>query len=195
MLRDHGHGIVADERRPAGHHLVEHATECVKVAGWSRLAAHRLLRRHVARRAHHHPRHRQPRAVERHGQPEVADLGHARTIEPDVSRLQVAVHDPAGVGVLQPRADLLGDADGRLDRQAVIFALLQCEGEVAPGHVLRDDVWLRALLIGVEDGHDVRVVAQPPHRLRLALDARQPVGVQPFCLDQGKRDVAVQLLV
>ena len=53
----------------------------------------------------------------------------------------------------------------------------------------------RALVAGVEHGHDVRVVAEAPHRLRLALHAGEPVGVEAFGLDQGERHVAVQLRV
>jgi hypothetical protein len=45
------------------------------------------------------------------------------------------------------------------------------------------------------DGHDVRVPAELAHRLRLALDALAPGGVQPLRLDHGEGDLAVQAAV
>ena len=192
MLRDHGYRVVTDEGRAPGHHLVQHAAERVEIARRRRLAAHRLLRRHVARRAHHHPGHRQARTIQCYRQPEVADLRHARSVEPDVSRFQITVHDAARVRVLEAGADLLGDTHHLLDRQPVIFSPLQHRRQIAAGHVLRDDVRVPLVVAGVEHGHDVRVIAEPPHRLRLALHARASVGVEALRLDHGKRHVAVE---
>ena len=70
--------------------------------------------------------------------------------------------------------------------------------EVAAAHVLRDDVRLsfpRTIVADVEDGDDVRVVAEAAHRLRLALDAGEAGFVQAFGLDDGDGDVAVELRV
>ena len=67
--------------------------------------------------------------------------------------------------------------------------------DVAALHVLADDVGLAVLVADVVDGDDVRMVAEAAHRLRLAADARQPVGVQPLGLDHGEGHVAVELRV
>ena len=141
------------------------------------------------------PGHRQPRSVERDRKAEVADLRDARAVEPDVSRLQIAVHDAARVRVLEPRAHLLRDAHRLFDRQTMIVLRLQHRREISAGHVLRDDVRLRVLVAGVEHRDDVRMIAQPPHRLCLALHARQAIGIEAFDLDDGERYVTVELLV
>ena len=49
-----------------------------------------------------------------------------------------------------------------------------------------------SLLADVEDGDDVRVVAEPAHRLRLALHAREARLVEALGLDQANGDVAVE---
>ena len=193
VLRDDGHGLVADEGRAAADHLVEHAAERVEVAGGRRLAAHRLLRRHVARRADHHPGLRQPRAVERHRQAEVADLGDAAAVEPDVARLQVAVDDALRVGELEARAHLVGDAHAPARAAAGGLALLAASTARSPPAMSWETRYGCAVLVAdVEDGDDVRVVAEPAHRLRLALHARQAVGVEALGLDQREGDVAVE---
>ena len=120
--------------------------------------------------------------------------------EPDVARLEVAVDDAVRVRVLQPLRDLRGDPHGVGDRQAPSLRLVDQARQLAARHVLADDVRLdlaagAGLLAGVEDGDDVRVVAEPPHRLRLAADARDAVGVEAVRLDRRERDVAVELRV
>ena len=81
------------------------------------------------------------------------------------------------------------------DRQAVARRFVEQPVEVAAAHVLRDDVRLPAVVADVEDGDDVRVVAEASHRLRFALDACEAGVVQALGLDQRDRDVAVELRV
>ena len=99
VLADHADGVVAEERRPAGHHLVEHRAERVEVAARVGRAAERLLGRHVGDGADHHALHRHARAVEGDGEAEVAERGVAVGVEPDVAGLEVAVDDAAAVRV------------------------------------------------------------------------------------------------
>ena len=109
VLRDDRDGIVAEERRAAGHQLVEQRPEGVQVRAGVRRPPQRLFRRHVAHGADHHTGHREARTVECDGQPEVAEPGRAVRRQPDVRRLQVTVNDPAPVRVLQGPAQLLGE--------------------------------------------------------------------------------------
>ena len=98
------HPRVAAERQLPGQHLVEDDPQAVDVATAIDLVglAPRLLGAHVGRRAQH-------LAVERHrdlarftlGQPEVHQVRPARLVEHDVRGLDVAMHDPLFVRVLQ----------------------------------------------------------------------------------------------
>ena len=192
--------IVADEGRPAGDHLVKHAPQRIEIANRARLAAHRLLRRHVASRAHHHPGHGEATAVQRDGEPEVTDLRRAVLAQPDIPGLEVAVDNPACVRVLQCLGYLVGHAQRLPEGQAVVSGLLQQAGQISSRHVLRDDVRLRApaqivLFADVEDGDDVRMVAEATHGLCLPAHACKTGLVQTLGLDQRKRYVAVQLRV
>jgi hypothetical protein len=119
VLRDHRHRGVAEDGWTPGHHLVEHGTQRVEVAARVGRATHRLLRRHVRDRTDQHPLLREPRLVERHREPEVAQLRGPVAREPDVSGLEIAMDDAEAVGVLERARDLAGDAHGRLDRQPV----------------------------------------------------------------------------
>ena len=122
VLADHRRRVVAGERRLARDQLVEHAAERVEVGARRHLAAERLLRRHVRDRADEHAVHRQPRLLERDGEPEVADLGRAVGGEPDVAGLEVAVDDAVRVRVREPAADALRDLQRALERQRQLEA-------------------------------------------------------------------------
>ena len=78
-----------------------------------------------------------------------------------------------------------------IDRQPVTFRLPQLPLEVASGHVLGDDVLLSRLLADVVDCDDMGVIPEARHRLSLAPHAHQAVGVEAFCLDDGKGDIAI----
>ena len=108
--------------------------------------------------------------------------------------------DASTVGVLQGLPHLDRNAGGFVDRQSVIFGLLQHAFEVAARHELADDVGLSAAVwtvffANVENGDDVGVVAQATHSLSLVAHAGQPGLVQPFCLDDSDGHVAVEAVV
>ena len=96
--------------------------------------------------------------------------------------------DAARVRVLQPlRTPASAMRTASVDRQTlIVLRLVSIAARSPPAMYWRDDVRLRVLLAGVEHGDDVRVVAEPPHRLRLALHARQAVGVEAFGLDRRR---------
>jgi hypothetical protein len=81
------------------------------------------------------------------------------------------------------------------DREPVRVRLAQAGLDGAALEELAHDVGLRALLPDVEDGDDVRVIAQAAHRLRLAPDAGQTVRVEPFGLHHRDRDVGLEARV
>ena len=92
------------ERRLADEHLVQHAAEAVDVApGVDVLAAERLLRAHVVRRADGHAGLGQLLAAGLAHRPRDAEVGDQRVAaeQQDVLRLDVAVDDAALVGVLR----------------------------------------------------------------------------------------------
>ena len=194
VLADDADRVVAEEGRAAGDHLVEHRAERVEIAARVGRAAERLLGRHVGDGADHHALHRHARAVDGDGEAEVAERGVAVGVEPDVAGLEVAVDDAAAVRVLR--------APGRPARRSSSRgrAAMRCWSAFAsrsstepPAMQLRDDERRAALVAGVEDGDDVRVVAEAAHRLRLAPHADDAVGVEAVGLDQREGDVAVEL--
>ena len=60
MLADHGHRIIAYERRPAGDHLIEQSAERIEIGAGCYLATDRLLGSHVCCRAYEHAFLRDP---------------------------------------------------------------------------------------------------------------------------------------
>ena len=90
------------ERRPAGEKLVEHRAERIHVRRRRRGLAAGLLRRDVRRRAHDRSVLGEPRTVEEPRDSEVGELRHSVTVEEDVSRCHVTVHELGSRGA--PRA-------------------------------------------------------------------------------------------
>src|SRR5437762_3562028 len=91
MLADDGDALISDERRAAGHQLVEHGAEGVEVRAWGDLSARGLLWGHVGDGADHHAGLGQAAPVESDGEAEVADLSGAVSGKPDVARLEIAM--------------------------------------------------------------------------------------------------------
>ena len=122
-LRDDGLEGAAGEGRLAGQHLVGHGTERVHIAPGADVAlAHRLLGRHVGRRAEGHAGLGHATAAGLlHGErdAEVGDEGRA-VLQQDVLRLDVAVDDALAVGVVEGRGDFLGEADGVVDGELLL---------------------------------------------------------------------------
>ena len=195
MLADDSHRVVAQERRPAGDHLVEHGSQGIQVRARRYFAAHGLLWGHVGHCAHHHAFGGKPGAVQCHGQAEVADLGGAILYKPNVARFQVPVDDAPAVGELQATTGLHGDVDGLVQGQSVVVGLVDDSFNVAPAHQLCDHVWLVLLLPKVEYCNDVLVGTQAPHGLSLSLNAAAAGFVQTLGLDQGKSHLPVQQCV
>ena len=135
---------------------------------------------------------RQPRAVQRNGQAEVAYLGYAVGSEPNVARLQVPVDDAPGVGKLQTPAGCCGDADGLLQGKAVAFGDLYHSFHVTASHELGDHVGLVLLLTQVEDGDDVGMGTQAAHGLRFPLYPGPRHVSQTFGFDEGEGNLVVQ---
>ncbi len=71
-----------------------------------------------------------------HGQPEVGQIGHAEFIDQDVGRLDVAMEEVAGMGIVHRVAEGRDDP-GRLRECGA--AGLEPGGQIAPVHVHRDD--------------------------------------------------------
>ena len=65
-------------------------------------------------------------------------------------------------------ACLSGYSQTVLQRKPAAFCIANQIFDVAATHQRTDHVRLPVLFAEIEDGHDVRVVAKPGHRLRLA---------------------------
>ena len=124
VLRDHGDAVVAEERRTARHHLVEHGAEGVEVAARVERPAERLLGRHVGGGPDHHARLREARPVERERQAEIAELRVTVARQPHVARLEIAMHDVPLVGVRERRTDLAREPERALEGQPALLALV-----------------------------------------------------------------------
>src|SRR5262249_34258674 len=195
MLADHRQGVVAGERRPARHHLVEQCPERVEVTPRVGRAAERLLRSHVEGGAKHHPGHREPRAIERGGEPEVAELRNTPRCEPHVPRLDVAVHDAVAMCVLERLAHLLGDRVRAVERQTMGGGTAQEGFHVAVRHELGHDVRMAVLLTDVVHGNDVGMVTEARHCLRIVANPGTTGVIETFGLDERDRDLAVEASV
>jgi hypothetical protein len=100
--------------------------------------------------------------------------------------------DAPCVRMLQSLTELIPNAQGLLQRQAVVLGLPDEPLDVASGHVLTDDVGLAGLLADVVDRHDVGVIAEPPHGLRLTADPRETLRVEPIGLDEGEGHISIE---
>ncbi len=113
VLGRHRYRRVADERRSAGHHLVENDAERVDVAPRVDAEAFRLLWREVGGGSHHRTGLGQA-LIGVHGpcDPEVGDLHLTLVGDEDVSGLDVAVDHPMAVRVVERKSDIRGDLCG-----------------------------------------------------------------------------------
>ena len=171
---------LADERHVAGDGLDEHEAERVEVGAPVEPARGALLRRRVARGAEHRARRLGPaRLGERAGEAEVGDAHDAVLVEEEVGRLDVAVHEPAAVRVLERRGDLAADVRGLRRREP--DAGVEHPAQRAALEQLEDHERDAVVLAPVVDGHDVRVVqrrrelglgAEPAQEARVVRKAR-----------------------
>jgi hypothetical protein len=168
-----GHRGGALERRAAGEQGVEHAAQGVEVGAPVDPAAERLLGGEVLGGAHDGVGRRERLRAGRVGQLGDAEVEHAHPAVGgvgDVARLDVAVHQPAGVRGVERRGHLAAHLDDLVDRQRTVGQLV---GQARPGQQLHDDVGGVALDAGVVHGDHVGV-AQAGRRAGLALEASSP---------------------
>ena len=158
-LGDDGLRAGAGERRLAGEHLVGHGAERVHVAPGADLAlAHRLLGRHVGRRAERHPGLRHAVAaglLHGEGDAEVGDQGGA-VLEQDVLRLDVAMDDALAVGVVERGGDLPREPERLVHRELPLAG--QPGAQRFAGDVRHDVVEQAVGLARVDQSEDVRVL-------------------------------------
>ena len=147
----------AGERRLADQHLVRHRAERVDVGAMpDALVAHRLLGRHVLRRAERQACLRHALAARvLHGERD-PEVRHERgtVVQQDVLGLDVAVHDAMPMRVLQRRRHLGGDADRVVDRQLLLA--------IEP----------RAQRLAVDEGHHVEQLSRRVSRVEQRQDVR-----------------------
>ena len=164
-----------------GRHLVEHRAEREDVRPRVGLLALELLRRHVLERAEDRaflrqvgvlrrqrgqPRLRLDRRRHRLRQPEVEQL-HARLRQHDVAGLQVPVHDPLPVRLVQCVGDLDAVPQRLLQRQRTLREAL---AERLPLEQLHHEILGLALPPHVVERADVRM-RELRDRLRFPLEA------------------------
>ena len=187
VFQDRGHGLgrgVAAESAHPGKHFVEHRTKCKDVAARiGGLAAH-LLRRHVARRAHHHARRRVRTGegglvqfcagfLRQFRQSEIEDLDAPVLGDENVLGFQVAMDD----SLLVRRRQSVRDLHAVLDR----LTLRQCpfieqRPQAFPLQQLGDQKRRAVVLTDVMNGENVGMVKRG-HRPRLLLKAAQAVAI------------------
>ena len=96
------------------------------------------------------------------------------------------------VGVLERGGHAVRYPEDLARVQAAVLCLGKPAVERPAPHVLADDERLAGLVADVVDRDDVRVVAEPGHRLRLTVDALARGSVQALCLQHRDRDVPVE---
>ena len=198
VLDRHGDEVVAGEGHVACEQLVEHDAERIDVGRRRHRLARRLLRREVVARAEHRPGLRDAVLdVERAGDAEVGDLGLAVSVQQNVLRLHVAVHDP----VLVREAESLGDRERELDRASdrerpgALDELL----EVLTVDELEDDELVPVGLAAVDHRDDVRMgeLRDRPRLTPEALDVLRVVaeaGMQHLQCDVPLEQLVVRLV-
>ncbi len=198
---------IARERRCAGEHAIGDDSETVDVGSGIDLVAATLFRRHVQRRAGHRSglrhqarigrwkstrhvlrawsRRRQRRRRFDAGQLGEAEVQHlhreaaaAIRLQPDVVRLEIAVHDAQAVGFGDGRTDLFEDVDHPARRQPSL--LCQHVGKRTAVEVLhhqvRDLPGARRGEAEIGDVDDVGV-AQAAGRFRFAPEPLDELGI------------------
>ena len=167
VLGEQRHRVRAGERRAPAEQLPQRGAERVEVGLRERRGARALLGRLVVGRPG-----RAAGGLERvaggHRDAEVAEAGAAVGAEPDVVGLDVAVDDPVRVRMGERVGERAAGLQHLGGREPAVRERDEPLRQRPAGHEARDDVQPTRVLDGVEDGDDVRVVAEPRHQARLA---------------------------
>jgi hypothetical protein len=145
----------AREQARAGERLVQHDAEREDVRARVDRLAGDLLRRHVARRAEHHPGGGLVVGEAHAREAEVHDLRAALRIQHDVRRLDVTVHDAALVRIREAVGDLAHDLH-RLERAHALVR--QARSQVGAVDELHGKVRHAVVIAAVERRDHVRVI-------------------------------------
>ncbi len=159
-----GDRLTAVEGRRALDGEVEERAGAPDVGGRTDGLPERLLRRHVRRRAEHHPRLGDPGVVAQGGDAEVGQLHAAARQHHDVARLDVAVHDADLVCGVERAEQLCAHGGGGARRERAVLLDDLGEGQVVDQ--LHDEVDGVVRVDHVED-LDRAGVVDPRRRLRL----------------------------
>ena len=166
--------ILSVEGAFAGEDLVEHEAERIDVAAGGDLGSSELLGCHVGRRA------RTNRLTGGARQAEVGDAHASGSIDHHVGRLEVAMHDAPFMRRGKAGADLPGDFESALLREAADPA--EQRRQVLAVHVLHREERVAVHLVDVVDAADVRMgdLARHPdfgvelgQARRIAIDVRR----------------------
>jgi hypothetical protein len=192
VLADHLERARADEREPARQKLVEHDAQRIEIRAAVHRLTHRLLGRHVRHRPDDRPRigHATPSARAK-GDAEVGQLHGAAVHRPrqeDVLGLEVAMHDPVRVGMLERLADAHRHAHhpGEIGRRLRV--------QIRSRHQLHDEEWNPRVLADVVHRDDCRVV-QRRGRARFAQQPFARLGRRRRRRQHLHRDLALELEV
>src|SRR6185436_2816528 len=181
MLRYDRNELIAHKRRPSGDCFVQQHSQRVKIAsGFSRTPQHQLGR-HINYSADQRAFESDPGKIRAHRQSEITELGCSILREPDVSRLQIAMNDALAMAMDQRLANLRCNPDDLFEREAVFIRALYEIRHRAAFDILADYEWSALLVADVVDRHDVRMTAEPSHRLCLTSKSRDTFGAQIIC--------------
>ena len=192
MGRDHRLRRAGVRWRPH-EHLVHHRAGRVQVSAMvRRRLGHGLLGGHVRRRAERHSGARQPTTGaslgERLCHAEVGDDG-VFSLEQDVLRLHVAVHDPAFVRVAERVEHLASDTHGLGERKGPFAHELHAQR--FPSHERHGVPEQVAAAAGSQHRHDVRVLQVRDH-LDLAPESLGARARGPFGVEHLDHDLPLQ---
>ena len=122
-------------------------------------------------------------------QPEIQNLHLPAAGYEDVGRLDVPVHNPGGVGRVQPVRDLNTQIEDFLDLQAAVLDVVL---QGLPREQLHGDEMQAGVLADLVDGADVGMIERGG-RARLALKTLDCQGIAGECRRQKlERDLAAQ---
>ena len=150
------------ERPPTREQLVQDDAERIDVGRRPNGFTSRLFGCEIGRRAEDRPRQRVTRRSERTGDSEVSQLRLSVTVEQDVLRLQVAVHEPGSMRGSEGAGDLRADGSN-LRRTEPPAAVESCRQRLAVDE-LHDDERAFLARADVEDLDDVRVRTRAARR-------------------------------